>query len=536
MSWIKLDDQKVSSGILGSRMLSPDMIDNINSNIIVPNRLTIQSMISELYSTKKVPSVIGDGFFILEAYISLNTLSSTEIEDVFSCLEPELEIPIQSQWESLGTGATKYYHNVRILATLLTKPEVLDSPKLMDLVTLLSFHIHPKLPWTCEINARILENVIDDSETLQNACQSGMSEYISTKVKPNLLVLPNIKKQTLHGGPNIKKQTLHGGLQPRLGYGGAKKEILEEDARRNWKGTPKVKVISMMWFLIYMAKKIDWFDNYWTIVASFILNLGDDHDPLIKYQACILLKFLMEKLAVRDDSVHRFNRSGLLDLFIEFCKKCLSHIPNITPEKHSLILLNEAYPCIIELLMLVSQKEGNKLAFIDLINSNILSAVTHMLSGTESPFKVIRFLIQQLSVIISIHLKEEILISISRINFTLNQLITNPYTLDSDQGLGLIHECLICQYSILNVFVELNDTSSCSLVAAYKYDYLGSWLVLIKRLARLDEKQAARLGPQIIANFEALKHLTSICDEQEEYQGIIEEVMSQHPELSEMLK
>ena len=525
MSWIKVDDQKICSRILGSAMLNADMIDDINSNIIVPNRLTIQSMIFELYSTKKVPSIIGDGFFILEAYISLNTLSSSDIEDVLSCLEPELEIPIQSQWELLGTGASVYYHNVRILATLLSKPEVLDSPKLVDFVTLLSYHIHPKLPWTCEINARILENVVANSETLQNACQSGMSEYISTKVKPNLLVLPSIKKQTLHGG-----------LQPRLGYGGAKKEILEEDARRNWKGTPKVKVISMMWFLIYMSKKIDWFDNYWTIIASFILNLGDDHDPVIKFQACILLKFLMEKLAVRDDSVHLFNRSGLLDLFIEFCKKCLSHIPNITPEKHSLILLNEAYPCITELLVLVSQKEGNKMAFIDLINSNILSAVTHMLSGTESPFTVIKFLIQQLSVIVSIHLKEDILISISRINFTLNQLITNPYTLDSDQGLGLIHDCLVCQYSILNVFAELKDKSSCSLVATYKYDYLGTWLVLIKRLVRLDETQAGPLVTQIITNFEALKHLASICGEQEEYQSIIEEVKLQHPDLGEMLK
>lgn len=508
MSWMKVDAPGVTKTTLGSRPLDPE-----TARRIAGTSPELQHMITELYSTKKVPSVIGDGYFILEAYITVESLSGEDVKQILVCLEGALDIPKQNLFESMGTSADQYYYNVRILAALLMKNEVIESPHLLNTITLLSYHIHPHLPWTNEVNSTILQNVLSDQ--LQSSLQTIVSDFISTRIKPNLLVLPKINKQPLHGG-----------LQPRLGYGGAKKEILEEDARRNWKQTSKIKVLSMMWFVISLARKSEWFDSNWSIIASFILNLGDDHDPLIKYQACLLLRLLMEKLSERDDPVHLFHKSGLLELFVEFCKKCLSHIPNITPENRSLLLLKEAYPCIIELLKISNER----LAFIDLAN-NILSSITHMVSGTGSPFTIIGFLVQQLTVVVTI-LEGDVLISISRINYSLSQLITNPYTLDSNQGRELIENCLKCQHTIISHFVHLNDKSAALLVSSYKYDYIGSWLVLLKRTGRLDEKQAHKLNTWITTNFDILKQLTITCDEVKEFSEILATVNSQHPELN----
>ncbi|ODV80736.1 uncharacterized protein CANTADRAFT_37525, partial [Suhomyces tanzawaensis NRRL Y-17324] len=388
-----------------------------------------------------------------------------------------LQVPTSNDWNGTSPEpARSNYYILRAFWAMLNR-EIPDQETFLDMIELCSYHINPNVPWSSPINSQLMVRVVQDKSTLQGIL-THFEDYV-VRITPNLLKFPAIKS----GNTSISKSStvnrLHGGLKPRLGYGGAKKEILEEDIRRNWKNSTKVKCLSMVWFMVCVFDE-QLLERYWNIVTSFVLNLGDDHEPLIKYQSMKLESYFLDKVA---DSKHILVKSGLLEVFIESNKKALTHTPPITPPNTSMLVLREAYSCLDCLLAIKGVSSPVILDYTELVSIYILPSISNLLSRSEkeSFLPVIIILLTELQHLINNRLTFKVMLSVSRINFTLNQTITNPFILDHEHGLLAVRKCLQCQEAILDQIAKTEEQGK-ALLLAYKYDFIGSWAVLVKRL------------------------------------------------------
>lgn len=496
----------ISKDELKAHNLTQDYISKINQQIISPFGLSASKIKQELFDSKLPDSDLYDGYFIFEA-----ALSSTEIEDKSEldslCNFMSTSLDIQNtKWDWLGSQnddyndfALRYYYKLRILRILLTKL-VIDSDLtnlVQILLTSLSYHINPNTPWSSEINSLITIDCIDSSSELRNIARDYSMSFIENSLKPNLLSLLNENsndkslansKLSAAGYANKSKSLNKSkGIRPQLGFSSINENITEENQRKNWKNSNKVKSISMIWYLISISPENASFDRFWPLITSFILNILDDYEPVMKAQGCKLLDHFIFTIPVIDQSkTHLFVKTGLKDLFTEAIKICLSYLPLITPANISLYLLSSAYPVIYKLIQIGGSPLTTSRQFIELINENILGSISHIQGRNDDDVLIDLhlFLLEQLGVITQNYLKHEILISFSRINFLLNQTITNIFNLDKAKGVDLITASVNVQSIILQEFEHLKDTEASSLVLSYKYDFLAAWVILLKRLSK----------------------------------------------------
>lgn len=479
-----------------------ETIANEIYEIILSQELKLDFIIEEC-------KIDSQAYLLLEVFIRKTHLDTRQIYQVYRLAAGQLEIRNDTwDWSVLGSQVSrKTVYSLRLLRELLISQE----HGKLDIMRLLACYTNPNLPWTSEITEKIVGLV--DVEDM-------MEELIETELKPNLLVLPKV----------AGKKALQGGLNPRLGYGGAKREILEEDARRNWKSGTKVKALSVAYFIIKLAPSTFWSAGNWRVISSFILNVGDDHDPLFKYQSVKLLALMTERLE-QLDHIDVIRSSGLIDVLLESVRKCLVYYPSTTTVNTSLLLLDASYPLLFKLFD-ISGTDWTEI--MDVISSNIMGAISHLIGTVEasSGFPVVCFLLDQLSEIVATSIKTKILISISRLFFMLNLIITNITVLDNfHEGQSVLEKALYCQSTVLHQFLPITDDQEIEeLLGSYKHDLVGAWLVLAKRLANY-EYDNVKLQKQMSDNFSLLEQLQK-GNKSADYADFLDSMKKQVPEMS----
>lgn len=327
----------------------------------------------------------------------------------------------------------------------------------LDIVRAISLHANPNLPWCSEANAQIVESIIRKRD---------IDQYLSIFIQDDFCTrLKKIEKLAQWGrGKQLA-------LKPRLSF-----------QEQNFDAIP----LAQAWFLIGATKNED------KEVCKLILLLIIDSlqfDIPAKIQACKLLVHL---------KIHNTpSIMNLIEPLRQNLAKCLNHIPSITPEKDSLLLLTVSYPCIYR----IDTEFGTDLNFIETI-ATILLSINYVI---KYPM-LSTFLLDQLRICIS-HIGISVLISISKIFYTLNQIITNIGILE--QLPSIIQHALDVENDILQL--------ESPLVYTFVYDLLGAYYILRKRVEiyNIDE-----LADSIQRNLSSLRQLSIVCAKLSDFEDI----------------
>lgn len=548
---------------LQSNPLSPEQLNYIQENILIPFKLTITSLQKDIFNNERsIDKSLC--FLVLEACILINTnKGESDINELFLNVIDSLTLPGDKNWNwQLDSKKNRieehYYYRLRVMCALLyvtdQKEIEIKRELLLDILAAMSWHAHPKLPWTSKMNSRLITELIGKFMNLKEIIHTLIPDYIKLKLKPELLTLSSRKNvNSINNSLSNTRLTpagysyklhkkesglLYGGMKPKLGFGGTYKEADEEEQRQNWKSSSKVRSLSMVWFTIFIISDNEYLSEYWPICTSFILNIIEDHEPLIKAQSCELLNYFMTKIETNDYRNHIFLKTGLSELMLESCTTCLSYLPTLTPADQSQCLLYVAYPATLKLCDLKSKKEGNSICFVELINTNILSSITHVhdRAGKNSLYPILILLFNQLDAVIRLFLGVKVLLCFSRINFTLNQLMISPYVIDAGtEGLDCIKSILHVQRSTFQQLDGLQDEASIKLILHYKYDFLAAWSVLQKRLLTNCSKHSIQdILDLCNVNYRFLKRFCLLCgrSEMDMLEADIQEIHSTNSILS----
>ncbi|KAK6459800.1 uncharacterized protein RJT20DRAFT_125181 [Scheffersomyces xylosifermentans] len=512
-------------GISPERILSSERLKG-------PELAAIYSKIPESkFSIDSICSNLKSNFTegaILEGYISEGSLKDVELEAIFKQILPNLEISESKimDW-TLNTNRSKddfstVIQSLRILRELFYKQYIPS-----DGIWVLSYYVNPNLPWTSEITSQIVDQALNASETVVRKIQKELPNYIESEFRPNLLIF---KKPA--------RASLQGGLNPRLGYGGVKREILEEDTRRNWKNSNKVKSLSMAWFIISFANETFWAQGNWHVVTSFILNVGDDHEPLFKLQGTKLLTLLLDKLE-QYSKLSILKNSGLNSILIESTRKCLVYYPSTTDLETSLALLSEAYPCLYKLIE-IGNSQPKWQHYIEILHGNVLASISHLMGTVEAKlsYPLITLLLRQVEIIVDNYVKTNILMSTTRILFLLNQIMTNPDILDNSRiGASVVQGTLKAQQAIIEQFQDSDDGDLIELIGSHKFDLLGAWLVLLKRLSNRERDDAETIRIQLQTNFDLFRRIESKNSKEEKaFANLVDTLKIKSPVIKELLQ
>jgi hypothetical protein len=329
-----------------------------------------------------------------------------------------------------------------------TSPDDLD----LDTIEALSQHANPYLSWCSSEGAALVMEIVDTS------CPGRkIDDFVEEKVVPRMQTLPSSQKTTSAG--YAAKRTL-GGLKPRLGFTQSEPEP----------STPET-TYSMIYFCISCQHKGTWYSSRWSLVTSFVLKVLDNPSAVIKIQGCRLLDHFL----LFPQATSLLDRTGLRDLFSESTKVCLTYLPGLTPLDQSLPLLDIAYGVMFKL-------EGkNVLKMLDLL-SGILRAILSKINEPEiqnSKYKLPILLLQKLKECLGT-LEHRFVASLSRINYTINQVIVNPGATEHEMGAAMVSEAVKVQLFMIST-AESYGNECLKLVTSYKLDMLGAWAVALKR-------------------------------------------------------
>lgn len=461
----------------------------------------------------------------LEAVVTKGNRSELTDSSIIKFLVDSLQVKNKS-WNfdidsALESG--KYTHPLRVLSSLQDASE--------ELVSAATLHVNPNLPWTSPENSKLAFTYISQVP------QISIPTYVQRYLIPHLLTVsksnshPKISSTSGYKRSSSETNSNLGGLKPILGFSSTSTE--EEELRRNWKNSNKVDSLSMVWFLIDQIDSLD--SEYWPLITSFILNVIEDHDPLYKTRGCQLLNLL-----VNLEASHLFlTRSGLIDLFIESTKVSLSYLPNLTPEPISTYLLSEAYPSILKLLSIQVQAKSTSvdsanILFVSLVNENILQSIQHI-SGSSS-YKLTNLLLSNIIHVVKHHLGANVIICLSRILFSVNQIIVNPLTLetaDISNGLRSVELGLLIHKCILEMFAE-EDNEGKLAILQYKYDFLGAWSVLYLRVTKYikDLEEKTHILNSTKNNVSILEAISASAGEEEALQKDLDKMTATNKDLT----
>ncbi|CAK7891957.1 hypothetical protein CAAN1_19S00826 [[Candida] anglica] len=457
-----------------------------------------------------------------------------DLSEVASLICNHLDIKGHTEWDWLDvTVNLEYYHPLRVLRNICGK--VNDEVKHNIIVTA-SYHIKPNLPWTSPVNCQLSQEIIDQCD-LKNF---DFDAYVQFQLTPNVLQLSKTGTSYNSGNSKIssvsgyrKSSNSYNGLNPILGF--SQSSSADEDQRHHWRTSQQIKSLSMVWW--YIRQCSDKMDRTWPLVTSFTLNVLEDHNAFIKAQGCEILDTLIMSSSGKQILI----KSGLLDLFIDATKVCLSYLPTLTPEDTSYYILERAYPVVLSLTELkinsgTISESSSITPFITVVNENILASIQRIRGGDS---KLLCLLIEQLKNIISEHLGYQVLATLSRVLFTINQVMVDPTLFDkgAESVEDILQLCLEIQtvvFEEIATVVSHEDLEGLKLIVEYRYDFLGVWSIVYKRIRRDEAKQeevieTIRQNLQTLRNFatktkvDLEKDITMICEDNRDLEGIFRE-------------
>lgn len=302
----------------------------------------------------------------------------------------------------------------------------------------LCYYLDPHTPWSCR----------------------GVSDMVRPYVQAHLDFIPQLIADT-----RPVKRSRIGGLNVSIG----------QEAEMD------LTTISVVYTLIEFYS----YHRNWNVVTAHILSLMDHHLILVKYLACKLLMKLTDVIDIL--------ATGLTDIFVDKLKLYMTFATEEMDAKKSQMpqLIDICYDLFLQLRSDLDSK-------LDLLATVTLAIDKRFNRFGESP--LLPHLLNKLSCLIEV-LGAKILVSLSRVNFVLCQIVTNPYLIDSKSG--VIQQVLDIQQKIIVKFYDV-DKQGKSLLYNYRFDLLGAWTVVSKR-AQIDttncvktlEKIATDLGVEL---------------------------------------
>ncbi|KAG7661224.1 uncharacterized protein J8A68_005220 [[Candida] subhashii] len=467
---------------IGSKELTRSQMDDLIKDVVdiqiqlaeIPNQLI---NLNDDYETFKIESL----------------MISHPINHIQDILIKKLQLPENIDWNLESPTHLQYYRYLRLLRVCFElEPETIE---------VLSLHSNPYLPWSNSTNSEIVKSIIRKHNI---DSQSYVPEFISNVYKQNL--------KKLNTSENRAKAKSGGGLRPRLGYSRIKNELQFQERKDQWKHHPHS--LTNAWFLIDCATLNSvWKGEFWLLTIAFILNLIDEGDIPAKVQACQILKRLVTRFSELDFNFNSIQNSGLIPELKEGLRKCLVHVPSITPVDESKAILSVAYPCIIDIELIY----GTKLDLIDILNSHVLPSLGHLLNNRDyaNTGVIIEILLKTLNRMIE-ELSIEVFLSMSKIMFTLNQIITDVGLLETTSTTAVL-DALQCHHKIIT---QEYPKGLSEILFSYHFDFIGAWYIVQQRLKKY-EMSNEPVATQIIENLEALKKLSKKCDKLEEYSSTI---------------
>lgn len=363
-----------------------------------------------------------------------------------------------------------------------------------DLMALISCYMNPNVPWSSGAAAAKASKIALD------LCIPHMDEFV-TQLRLDVLESTSTKVS----GAGYARPKTKSALRPTLGLSGG--SAGEEAVRAAWKQSARVKSLSSVWLLVVVGLQWLEFNHHWPLATTFILNVMDDSDPLFRAQSCHLLGLLMQK------HPEILLKSGLDKLFKDSVDTCLTYLPKLTPAPVSLHVLKAAYPVLFQLLEL---QRSPYTRYLDVLEKNVLGLISHVLGrdNDAETILVLQFLVDQLRYVITNHIKSSVLAVFSRTNFVVYQIIINPYVIEAEMGPQLVDSALLVHSAILDIFSALQEKKPLELILLFKYDLLGAWTVLAKRIVKF-EVGTSRTGELIEANVGKLKQIAEKCGSHE---------------------
>lgn len=301
---------------------------------------------------------------------------------------------------------------------VLLETESIPRERLVEMFVLLSYHINPEMEWCNGTNSDIVKSTIASTHQLLNSVLPDITEILKQKFKA------------------CTQKTKTSALKPQLNYFEA--------------SGFQPKLISLADFLIEVIDK-SWLHNYWSIITSSLLNFFPNKVS-IKIQTVKLFDKFYDRLIQFQDTL--LHRTGLQKEFYDNLMICINYFPPLTTVEESLDILSTTYPVVIKII-------------------DTDSELTHLASHTiqsvaKTSGEVQKFCLQQLQQII-MKMGYKIMINFNKLNFTINQIMINP---DSHNQ----KECLDIHLLLLQIF------KSDDIILNYKYDFLGAWMVILKRM------------------------------------------------------
>lgn len=343
-----------------------------------------------------------------------------------------------------------------------------DDELLLKLMHVISLYINEHVPWS---NSRLA----GISMALNKQCCGSNLVKFADLLKPCFLSISGQKFTTILSKRNgVLRFTKTRVSRPALGL--QIPSTTEDNERTQWKLSDNITTLSSV--VLLMA--CDTTSQYSSACSSFILNVLDDPDPLFRAQGCFLLQHLLA--LGHGQSV---SRAGLVAVFEESVKTCLTYLPQLTPSPVSLRLLKDgAYPALFSLLQL--SKDTNYVTYLEILDGNLLAAISHVLGRNSDATTniLLAFFFSQISLLIQKNLRLLVLACFSRLNYVVCQTISNPYLIESDNGSKVVEAALDVQRDFLNMAFAQKDLLVNELVLQYKLDFLAAWTVLTKRVVK----------------------------------------------------
>lgn len=432
-------------------------------------------------------------------------------EHELSCEEAKSLTEKLEEWLDIDNSSGPPRNLLLNLATLLFSKTSIENQ--LQLLRLISVYMNPHVSWSSAELAEAATLSVDDMAP-------HMPQFFEI-LTPHLLNVKN-PKLTMAGYKNNSSKAL--GLQPTLGlrYSSAS----EEGKRVAWKKSDARKSLSWVIAVIKVGKRWPGFDSSWPLITTFMINVLDDSDTEFRALGCQLVSLFLEC-----DLGDILLKSGLVHVFREAVETSLSFLPNLTPAAKSVRLLSFAYPTLYLLSVL---NKAKSIDFVEILDKNILGLIAHIHGrGNDGDTnKVLSLLLEQVALIIPQYINLSVLVCFSRLIFTLNQLIINPFLVDADSGLEVVNAALKCHREILGLFSLSANPETSELVLLYKYDFIASWAILGKRTVKfgVGDTHTVTLLKQ---NVELLRKIASTTDFERELEGDLHETCAKVSEFQE---
>jgi tRNA nucleotidyltransferase (CCA-adding enzyme) len=121
--------------------------------------------------------------------------------------------------------------------------------------------------------------------------------------------------------------------------------LLDDEAAKPWKYHHSWALDLLTWITKALSVDAKIAEREWGSLIPPILNVLDDTDVKIRARGCTML----QNLLVATPSA-LLNRTGLAPLFRDSLFASLTYLPTLTPESESVLILNSAYPALLQLV------------------------------------------------------------------------------------------------------------------------------------------------------------------------------------------